>query len=90
MSPKIEEELPVTERAVMDNALNASDLRVYVITRIKVKEYEARGEEFAPDSKEYAASLGIHVRTLQKAFKKLEDKGYIMREFKNKKRIIYV
>ena len=90
MSVKIEEEFPISKTVLMDTQLNASDLRVYVITRIKVKEHEALGKEFAPETTAYAASLGIHSRTLQHSLLKLENKGYILREFKNKKRIIHV
>ena len=90
MSKNIEREYKISHDTLMNKELSATDLRVYIITRIKVKEANAKGKEFAPDSLSYADALNINVRVLQKSFEKLEHKGYIVREYKNKKRIIHV
>ena len=90
MSKKIEEDYLISHEDLMDTDLSAVDLRVYLVTRLKVRSYEAVGKQFAPDGVEYAATLGIHPRMLQKAFEKLEKKGYILREYKNRKRIIHI
>lgn len=87
---KEKEVITINRDALMDSDFNLLDLRVYLLTKLESEKANANGGEFAPENISFATEIGIHPRTLQKSFERLEKRGYILREMKDGKRYVYL